>query len=746
MATSGVLPISQLPACPLLWSSQDVSEDHNEPILLYLASSRETSTRPAQVYTPTIQRDEFAEVKAVKLLRRGRRLQQVEAVYGQNAGEESSLHSVTPPRSVIPRLRPEFFNSPFFHRFYTQRPILEPVEFCNRYYEYCKGNKDQLQAPGQLIALILVVWAASFGVNEYGVEELYDGQVSPRRRRDRINEMVQEILFLIDIHSILRKPSWDGVRALLLVLPLTQEVQSPMERLAMYEATISQAYTLCSLSSVASVNSGHGEYVDALVRARIFWYAHVIDGVTCGLRGGRILLTDDDLASFERTLPPAAESSGTSSLYAFSSRHAAIPIRIASVCRDVHAALTGPKARQCREIDENKLHDAWEILDQCWKDFDGLRHLGTDGFVQVEDIERFIDGWQIFIFECLNVVREALKQRLVARPSPEAPFLPDAQTSGRTRDFEAITRLYAKAGAKCQTTVRYIVQILRRNLGTHFFQFDSAFIRDGCFFAGFLLAGEGGSMEDIETCLQALREMRWTFSKCEEREQTVRMIWESKMPQGRTRSFTNSPHDDGLRLLTAEHPYARRPLARPISVPPLSLSLSTVALAGPASAPSTACSSGSWPAGTPPSSAGTGMYEGSASSDRASPTSPFSHHVPDGLSLDTAFHHKASLVNHSPLTFEGASHARGGDAGFDNVFYWQAYPSYGASGEISGNQHVSSAALLPGAADSDFTSAHYFDASAVVFPNAVIGHQTAASTSAVGGDARQFGNASSLYP
>lgn len=59
---------------------------------------------------------------------------------------------------------------------------------------------------------------------------------------------------------------------------------------AMYEATISQAYTLCSLSSVTSVNSGHGEYVDALVRARIFWYAHVIDGVTCGLRGGKILL------------------------------------------------------------------------------------------------------------------------------------------------------------------------------------------------------------------------------------------------------------------------------------------------------------------------------------------------------------------------------------------------------------------------------------------------------------------------
>lgn len=79
-----------------------------------------------------------------------------------------------------------------------------------------------MQASGQLIALVLVVWAASFGVNEYGVEELYDSQVNLRRRKDRVNEMVQELLSLVDIHGLLRKPSWDGVRALLLTLPLTR--------------------------------------------------------------------------------------------------------------------------------------------------------------------------------------------------------------------------------------------------------------------------------------------------------------------------------------------------------------------------------------------------------------------------------------------------------------------------------------------------------------------------------------------
>ena len=58
----------------------------------------------------------------------------------------------------------------------------------------------------------------------------------------------------------------------------------------MYETTLSQVYTLCSLSSAATVASGKGDYVDALVRARIFWYAHIVDGITSGLRGGRLVM------------------------------------------------------------------------------------------------------------------------------------------------------------------------------------------------------------------------------------------------------------------------------------------------------------------------------------------------------------------------------------------------------------------------------------------------------------------------
>lgn len=101
-------------------------------------------------------------------------------------------------------------------------PVLEPLEFRDRYLQFIKGNADALHVPGQLIAMALVVWAASFGVNEYGLEDRQEFPTDVRQRKELINEMLQEILYLVDMHGVLRKASWDGVRLLLLLLPLTQ--------------------------------------------------------------------------------------------------------------------------------------------------------------------------------------------------------------------------------------------------------------------------------------------------------------------------------------------------------------------------------------------------------------------------------------------------------------------------------------------------------------------------------------------
>ncbi|KAF8509550.1 hypothetical protein JB92DRAFT_3083744 [Gautieria morchelliformis] len=470
--------------------------------------------------------DEYRDVKAVKLLRRGRRIQQVEAVYGAGTSPDreqpnSISRSPTSSRhSVIPRLDSCFFDSRFYARFHVQRPIIEPKEFKARYIAFSQGNCEALGVAGQLIAMLLVTWATSYGVDEYGREEPHDGAQGVRRRKERTNEMVEEVLHLIDIHGIPRKPSWDGVRVLLLVMPLTEET--------MYETAINQVYTLCSLASPRSVNSGQGEQVDALVRARIYWYAFVHEGITTGIRGGRLHLADDDLAAFQ-TAQEGIDMPITRSEIAltYSRRWALAPLRLASACRQVNSALTGSKARARQKIDDVKLNEAWESIQNCWEEFESLRQLGLLGIMTIEEADRFVDGWKIFIFECHNVIREFLKQRLVsASGESDGPNIVDADSQQVT--LNSLIHLHMIAESKCQDVAQHVVSLVQRHLGTSFFEYDASLVRDGCFFAGYMLAGEDGTDDQANTCLKALSEMRWAFSKSEERIQTLKLIWEAR--------------------------------------------------------------------------------------------------------------------------------------------------------------------------------------------------------------------------
>ena len=65
---------------------------------------------------------------------------------------------------------------------------------------------------------------------------------------------------------------------------------SDLDRLAMYEAAVQQVYTLCQHDGIIINGSPEVRAATALVRARIFWYAHVHEGITTGLRGGRLLM------------------------------------------------------------------------------------------------------------------------------------------------------------------------------------------------------------------------------------------------------------------------------------------------------------------------------------------------------------------------------------------------------------------------------------------------------------------------
>jgi len=124
-----------------------------------------------------------------------------------------------------------------------------------------------------------------------------------------------------------------------------------------------------------------------------------------------------------------------------------------------------------------------------------------------------------------NIIREALKQRL-----DKFGLITDRSLETPNQDYRGvIQRLYSIAQSKCHYLVRAVGSIIKQHLGTSFFQYDAFQIRDGVFFAGLLLANDGiGSTEDINLCISALREMRWAYSKSEEREQSVRMVWQAK--------------------------------------------------------------------------------------------------------------------------------------------------------------------------------------------------------------------------
>ncbi|KAJ7632193.1 hypothetical protein FB45DRAFT_911775 [Roridomyces roridus] len=659
--------------------------------------------------------DEFADVKAVKLLRRGRRLQQVEAIYGKGAGEDSSSLSLplaSRMPSKIPQLKPEFFSSPFWTWFSMQRPILDPTEFPARFVAHDKGT-HLLGTEGKILVQLFVVWAASFGLDERGLAENqelsrpssssapeeeaahhFDQRANAEKnradRKSRTEAMVQEILGLIDFHGLMRRPTWDGVRVLLLVLPLMEDISiSSLDRRCMYEATLSQA-ALCALSggpSMATHSFMHASD-DTIIRARILWYAFMHEGMTTGMRGGRFVLTDEDIDAFQSTLPAfgfdgSSPNSPTfphvsvphrlihprtshpqlaTALHSYMTTADAfsIPVHLSAVCRRVYIVLTGTRAaRRAQEgggVDAEGMRHVWDGLEQCWEDLEALRQPGN----LADDLNMFISSWQIFVFECHNIVRETLKQYSLQANGAD-PSLFSAAASPRSTSHAATylppQQLHSIASRKCLRLLPSILSIMRTHLTRRatLFGWDAGLVRDGCFFAGFLCASiDNGASEfavenrefkhadmadvcssldideGVRLCLTVLKEMKWAFSKSDEREETVRRIWDDKKrhydldyPQYPEPSSSYSPFPSKWVHEVDAHSHMML-LERPV-LPPLNLlSHNSPPRHIIDSAPSTGYSvdgsgSSGWPSYTPPgtgtsiTSTSTGVSSGGSS-------------------------------------------------------------------------------------------------------------------------------------
>jgi hypothetical protein len=225
----------------------------------------------------------------------------------------------------IPDLSRDFLSSAFYRRFHIQRPICDPTDFSRRYLAQDPPRASYMGKDGSILVHIMYAWACSYGVDETGnldvPERNWPGGVLPPetgyvwshdqvRERDRIGRraktdgVVAKILKEIDDAGIMRRHSFDGVRCLLLLLPLTEYVSTPMERLAMYECAVAQVFALCSLSSLGYDGIQHhlGPEGD-IIRVRLYWYTFVHEGITSGLKGGRLVLDEDDLENFQASLP-----------------------------------------------------------------------------------------------------------------------------------------------------------------------------------------------------------------------------------------------------------------------------------------------------------------------------------------------------------------------------------------------------------------------------------------------------------
>jgi hypothetical protein len=189
-------------------------------------------------------------------------------------------------------------------------PIIDAANLLKRYFSSSPPCAAAMGPEGAILCHVLYAWATSYGVDENGQLDVPEGggepvgQLDPlavsdgevKRERDRqtrktkMAAVVQVILKEIDDCGVMRKPTWDGVRCLLLILPLTDGesvmilliigIASPVERLAMYECGVSQSFTLCTFgatgydgqpSATSGVNGGDDDEVTQSVRVRIYW-------------------------------------------------------------------------------------------------------------------------------------------------------------------------------------------------------------------------------------------------------------------------------------------------------------------------------------------------------------------------------------------------------------------------------------------------------------------------------------------
>ncbi len=263
---------------------------------------------------------------------------------------------------------------------------------------------------------------------------------------------------------------------------------------------------------------------------------------------------------------------------------------------------------------------------------------------------------------------------------------PHSSPHGQTPPpYYTLHQLHSIATRKCTRLIPSVLGIIKRHLSCDIsdmggmFKWDAGLVRDGCYFAGFYCAStesstlmeygnnqsqytplkqEGdarmvGSLppplihssyipvydpeEGVRVCLVALGEMRWAFSKSEERRETITLVWEDNKMRHRTAQAYSQPHtpiSDQQHMQEIEMRYTD-PNAQPSHVssfvdvygptgkmgsasthhlPPLNVSNLNSSHSAPPTAYSTDSSTGAhgWPSYTPPGTSTSGSTAGTS--------------------------------------------------------------------------------------------------------------------------------------
>ena len=125
--------------------------------------------------------------------------------------------------------------------------------------------------------------------------------------------------------------------------------------------------------------------------------------------------------------------------------------------------------------------------------------------------------------------------------------------------------LHAYAYRQCQTLLPHILAILKRQMAipsSTFFTYDTGLIKDGCFFAGFMLTHadlEVNVPEGIQVVKRALASMRWILANNEERLQTISNLWESRrMKNVELKNTLKNTYRSTLQARTSASPIERQ--------------------------------------------------------------------------------------------------------------------------------------------------------------------------------------------